>query len=244
VSIIALQSRKGGVGRTTLVALLAEALSRCGLPTTMMDLDPQDSLRLHCGLLEPGPGLSAGGIEHVELRPGLSRVSNSPADLALRLGAMRHAGVSPGAHLARWSHSRDVLIVDTASADTLHTRALENIPHLAVCVFIPDAASLAELAPESSPQTLYVLNQVDHRRPLSESALGLMRHAAGDRFLGLVRRDEAVPEALAHLTPLQDYAPGSVTVADIDVMAGELEIRLAALTVGGEVVEPRRAFGA
>lgn len=242
MSIVVLQSRKGGVGRTTLVALLADALSRRGVSATMMDLDAQDSLRLHCGLAEPSPSLAANGIEHAALTPGLSRVTNSPVDLALRFGAMRHSGVSPEALLARWSHSPDVLIVDTAAADTLHARAFEAVPHLAVTVFIPDGPSLAELEPASD--TLCLLNQVDHRRPLSASALSFLRHAAGERFLGAVRRDEAVPEAVAQLTPLRDYAPESVTLADIDIMAGELQSRLASLSMGGEIAASRRAVGA
>ena len=245
MSIIALQSRKGGVGRTTLAALMADALARRGLSVTLMDLDPQDSLRLHCGILEPAPDLAAAsGVQHVEVRPGLRRVTNSPVDLALRLGAVRHAGVSPQAHFARWSGSREVLIIDTAVADSLHARALEGVPHLVVSIFTPDAASLATLEPQRSEATLHLLNQVDHRRSLSESALAFMRHATGASFLGVVRRDEAVPEALARLVPLREHAPGSVTCTDVDALAAQLEARLAALDLGGEIAAPRRAFGA
>lgn len=243
MSILVLQSRKGGVGRTTLAALIADAFARRGASATLMDLDPQDSLRLHCGILEAGPELAAAqGLQHAVIRPGLNRVTNSPVDLALRLGAMRHAGVSAEAHFARWSHSPEVLIVDTAAAGALHVRAFENVPHLSVSVLIPDAASLAELEPEASADTLFLLNQVDHRRPLSESALGLMRYTAGSRFLGCIRRDEAVPEALAHLAPLGDYAPESVTWTDVEALAGELETRLAALGSGIEAA-PRHALG-
>ena len=49
MTIIAVRSAKGGVGRTSVTALLAAALARRGLDVAVMDLDRQDALRLMCG---------------------------------------------------------------------------------------------------------------------------------------------------------------------------------------------------
>ena len=47
MTIIAIASTKGGVGKTTISANLGMALVRAGRPVVLIDLDPQDALRLH-----------------------------------------------------------------------------------------------------------------------------------------------------------------------------------------------------
>src|SRR3712207_4956924 len=48
--LICVASPKGGVGKTTLSANLADALRRAGRRVVALDLDPQNGLRLHFGL--------------------------------------------------------------------------------------------------------------------------------------------------------------------------------------------------
>ena len=48
--LICVSSPKGGVGKTTLVANLAYALARAGNKVLALDLDVQNSLRLHFGV--------------------------------------------------------------------------------------------------------------------------------------------------------------------------------------------------
>lgn len=235
MSILALRSVKGGVGRTTLTALFAQALAARGRDVAVMDLDAQDSLRLHFGVLEPAdPFADGGGIVLGPAQGGVKRVLNGPVDLALRLGAGARMAAFGQQLLGRWAHGPEILIIDTAAADDLCTRALGRIPHLDLAVALADAASLATLQSLAqtgpAPGTLYLLNQVDHRRPVSESALAFVRHLAGDNLLGHVRRDEAVSEALAHMTPLRDHAPASAAWRDVETLAESLEQRLNQLT--------------
>jgi cellulose biosynthesis protein BcsQ len=48
--LICFASPKGGVGKTTLAANVASGLSRAGQKVIALDLDPQNTLRLHFGV--------------------------------------------------------------------------------------------------------------------------------------------------------------------------------------------------
>ena len=58
VRVIALLNQKGGVGKTTSTVNLGAALARLGLPTLLVDLDPQAHLTLHVGIDPNAPALS------------------------------------------------------------------------------------------------------------------------------------------------------------------------------------------
>ena len=49
MSLICFASPKGGVGKTTLAANVADAMRRQGRRVLVMDFDPQNTLRLHFG---------------------------------------------------------------------------------------------------------------------------------------------------------------------------------------------------
>ena len=49
MTVIAVISPKGGVGKTTVSANLAVSLAAKGHPVRLVDMDPQNALRLHLG---------------------------------------------------------------------------------------------------------------------------------------------------------------------------------------------------
>src|SRR5205823_4787828 len=58
--LICFASPKGGVGKTTLAANIADALRRTGRRVLTLDFDPQNTLRLHYGVaLNDGAGFTA-----------------------------------------------------------------------------------------------------------------------------------------------------------------------------------------
>lgn len=59
---LAVISNAGGSGKTTLSVHLAYALAKKGLKTVLMDLDPQGSATLFCGLEKPEPKMTVAGI--------------------------------------------------------------------------------------------------------------------------------------------------------------------------------------
>ncbi len=54
MNVIAIANQKGGTGKTTSAAAFAVLLSRCGIATHLVDMDPQASLSAAFGLVDPG----------------------------------------------------------------------------------------------------------------------------------------------------------------------------------------------
>jgi hypothetical protein len=96
-------------------------------------------------------------------------------------------------------------------------------------VFGPDLGALARLEdPDQDAvfnRSVFVLNQADRRRPLTESAAAFLRHVAGARYAGEIRRDEAVPESFAALQPLAEYESASGAWHDLEALAADLQMR-------------------
>lgn len=233
MTIIAVRSSKGGVGRTSVTALLAAALARRGVEVAVMDLDRQDALRLMCGEAAGRPAaLEASRLELAATRSGFARVAQDAATCALLMGGGPHAARFAPNVLARWLGAQEVLIVDMPAVEDAAAAAVSALAGLHLRLFLPDVASLAVLQEPSQDEafsrSVFLLNQADRRRPLTDGALGFLRHVAGARFGGEIRRDEAVPEAFASLLPLHEHAPASAAWEDVQALAAQLEVRLAA----------------
>jgi chromosome partitioning protein len=56
MTVIAVISPKGGVGKTTVAVNLASTLAAGGRAVRLVDLDPQNALRLHLGADPADPG--------------------------------------------------------------------------------------------------------------------------------------------------------------------------------------------
>jgi len=232
MTIVAVRSPKGGVGRTSLTALLACALTRGGAAVTALDLDRQDALRLHCGAFEEAPLAQEGTALRLSAAAGgFSRVVRDAAAAPLLAGGPIAAQMASRL-LAPWLGAPEILIVDMPAAEDASSAAVAELAGLHLHLFLPDLGSLATLSdPSADPafsRSAFVLNQADWRRPLSESASAFLRHVVGVRFAGVIRRDEAVPEAFAALQPLPDYAPASGAWCDLTALASEIELRLPA----------------
>ena len=50
MTVITVISMKGGVGKTTVTSNLSATLAKLGKRVLVVDLDPQNALRLHCGI--------------------------------------------------------------------------------------------------------------------------------------------------------------------------------------------------
>jgi MinD-like ATPase involved in chromosome partitioning or flagellar assembly len=233
MTVVVVRSSKGGVGRTSVTALLGCALARRGSDVAVMDLDRQDALRLYCGEInDDRPAFEGGRLQLTRASGGFSRVAQDPATCALLLGGGPLSAHMAPRLLAPWLGTDRILIVDMAASEDAAAAMVADLAGLHLRLFLPDPGSLAKLAEPSGDATFarsaFLLNQADRRRPLTESAASFLRHVAGARFAGEIRRDEAVPEACAALKPLPDYEPASAAWRDIETVAAELELRFAA----------------
>ncbi|MDN3568516.1 cellulose synthase operon protein YhjQ/BcsQ [Paeniroseomonas aquatica] len=250
--LICLASPKGGVGKTTLAANVADALRRRGRRVLSIDFDPQNTLRLHYGVaLADGGGFVAGlpmrrdwrqlarptaaGVAllphgAIDLRGALGLAAALDRDPELLAAPMREILADPGL----------LVVADTAPGASQALSLLAPMAAMVVCVLLADATSAALLPEIDSGRFLgtgtlgalldsrvrVVLNQVDPYSRLSRSAAETVARYLGPRLLGAVCRDEAVAEALASQRMLLDLAPHSRAAEDLREVAGSIEAAL------------------
>lgn len=253
--LIAFASPKGGVGKTTLAANVADALRRSGRTVLALDLDPQNALRLHFGvpLHETGGFMAdlprrpdwralvrrtAAGVmllPHgaIELRAALEQalmLEREPAALALPLREML-------------ADPNLLVVADLPPGPSQVLAVAAPLAAVVVTVLQSEAISAAMLNEVESGRFLgggtmaalyggrlqFVLNGVDLRSRLSRSAAEVVARHLGPRLLGAVSRDEAVAEALAEMRLVQEMAPASAAAGDLRHIARAIEMLLPAM---------------
>ncbi len=250
--LICVASPKGGVGKTTLAANLADGLRRRGRRVLALDLDPQNGLRLHFGV---SPADDAGFTAALPRRPDWrGALRETPSGVLL----LPHGGVSIRESLELWgAMDRDpellagpvramlaetgtTIVVDLPPGATPALQTLTPLADLVIAVLLADGASAALLEDVETGRFLghgtlgaiytgrlqLVLNQVElHSRLALAVAHGAAR-SFGPRLLGGICRDDAVSEALACQQLLLDHAPGSVAAGDLLELVQAVEARL------------------
>jgi cellulose synthase operon protein YhjQ len=251
MTLICFASPKGGVGKTTLAANVANELSRGGTHVIALDLDPQNALRLHFGVsLQDSAGFThllakqpdwrhclRKGPASISLLPyGSSRMDDA-IDLAVAVAATPALLRGPVDDILA---SQDVcLVVDTPPGPSPLMAALLPRIDLLITVFLVDATSVslipavergtsyATRAPASSgPAMGFIFNQFDPRTRLGGVIADAATQHLGDKLLGMVYRDENVAEAIAAQKPLADYAPSSKANHDIAAISHAIQRRL------------------
>lgn len=250
--LICFASPKGGVGKTTLAANIADALRRSGRRVLTLDFDPQNTLRLHYGVpLTDGAGFTAdlpkrpdwrnlarqtaSGVlllPHgaIDIRGALGLSSALERDPELLAAPMRAILSDPGL----------MVVADTPPGPSHALNILAPMAAMVVCVLLADATSAALIPDIDSGRFLgsgtmaalyagrlrVVLNQVDANSRLSRAAAETVARHLGPRLLGAVCRDETVAEALASQRMVLDLAPQSRAAEDLREVARGIEAAL------------------
>jgi cellulose synthase operon protein YhjQ len=244
VKNVAVVSAKGGVGKTTISANLGAYFTRVGRRVLMVDLDPQNALRLHAG------------AQHADVQ-GLSQAtmlqrSWQDAVLSGTAGMTRMKGMDvlphgsiPETDRPRFDRTLDeypdlvatslasirmpddaIVVLDTPPGPSVYLRQALRAADLVLVVILPDAASYATLPSMATLVDTYgkhgaqtplgfIVNQIDVARQLTKDVLQVMRQDLGERLIGLVHEDEAVREALASAMSVLDYDANSRAARDI-----------------------------
>jgi cellulose synthase operon protein YhjQ len=246
--LICFSSPKGGVGKTSLTANIAHALSRAGRRIALLDLDPQNALRLHFGVpLGDTAGFMTRLAGHGDPLAMLRQTPAGPALLphgavdmhqALALGAMLGAdpGLLMGPVQRLLADPELILLADTPPGASQAMAAILPAASLVVVVLLADAASTALLPQVESGAFLgqgtlgslfasrarFVLNQVDPASRLSVSSAESVAGHLGQRLLGAVLRDPALSEALAYQRLVLDHAPEATATRDIRAISAAI----------------------
>lgn len=240
MQVLAFISGKGGVGKTTLAANIAVALAQRKKRVLLIDLDPQNALRLHLGMdPEEIAGLiregiapasvfeSPFGVEFIpfgrvaesELEEFEAHLKQHPDWLAASVASLREVGF-------------DFVILDTPPGPSVYLQQAMQAAQRALLVILADAASYASVARTFSLVDQYtvgrqafqglsvVLNQMPTQGKLGHQVrTALFAEYAHSMVPVAVHRDARVAQALAYERPVLQYEPGCKASLDIQYVA-------------------------
>jgi cellulose synthase operon protein YhjQ len=248
MSVVAVVSMKGGVGKTSTTANLAAAMAlKLGENRVLaLDLDPQNALQWHFGSdasrregvcsqsLQRGDWrevaftnpfgvicLPYGVVSEQEREAFESLLAAEPAWLE---GELERAGLSDD----------HVVLIDMPPGPSVYLNQGFACADLVLIVLLADAGSYSTIVAMEAwideislqrpgLQSLYLLNQVDEAAPLNRDMGEILRQRLGQRLLPIwIHQDEAVSEALAFLQPVLSYDPGCQATDDFHRLAAGL----------------------
>ena len=251
--LICIASPKGGVGKTTVSANLADALRRAGRRVVALDLDPQNGLRLHFGL---HPADLEGFTNVLPRRPDWREALR---DTRSGVRLLPHGAAQMRAALDLWVALEQepdllaaplramlgddpelVVVADTPPGPSPALAVLLSMADLTVAVLLADGASAAvlpdvesgryfgqgALAAVVARRTHLVLNGDDPGSSLSMAVAESAMRGMGERLLGALPRDSAIAEALARQMTLLEAAPNSRAAADLRDIAQAVDAKL------------------
>ena len=246
MSVVCFCSPKGGVGKTSLSINVAGVLARSGLRVLVVDLDVQNSLRLHAGIqLADDRGWAPCLVYGRSIRESVLTAGGNLLVLPFGQvnGSQLHA-VSD--HLARnenWLANTlapfiergFVVVIDTPPGPSVFLDQTRSISTLDIVVLQADATSVSLLSTVESQsflgrppegmhrQVRYVFNLVDMRRKLTRDVTTLLRRRLGQSMIGIVNYDDSFGDAVAHQQLLVDRAPVSKAAADVRGLAAAVQ---------------------
>ncbi|MBS0849219.1 cellulose biosynthesis protein BcsQ [Citrobacter sp. JGM124] len=240
--LICVCSPKGGVGKTTLTANLAYALSRAGNKVLALDFDVQNALRLHFGVpLSETRGFVAKATEVQDWSQSVLTVGTNLFVLPYGEASETQSELFTEAlkqdkhFLARGlntllNYPGLIIIADFPPGPSPALKAISPMADLHLVVLQADSASLSML-PYVENQRLtgdvlnqksghyFILNQTDSRRQVSRDVASFVEQHLGDQLLGMVHRDESAVEANASQQSIFDFNPSSAAAFDIELIA-------------------------
>jgi cellulose synthase operon protein YhjQ len=248
--VLSVISMKGGVGKTSITANLASALSR--LPNApliaVIDLDPQNALQWHFGFNEQqSPGLCSLAVNGGTLRDACVKTDKGTlcypygyADEPTRRDFEALLTEDPEwlkQQLVNLNLPKNtIFLIDTPPGQSPYMAQAISSANIALVVLLADGASYAtaptmetafeEMIPLNPYlKSAYLLNQIDPTNTLANDIQVMLRHRLGERLIPIhISEDEAVREALAFQQ--------SVLVYDENGLAGNDFKSLASWVIG------------
>lgn len=234
MDILTVAIQKGGTGKTTTAAALAQAAAYRGKKCLAIDLDPQGNFSFTLGAAignKPGSyhflegAAAADVIQHI--KPGLDVI---PANWELStVTSDRGSARRLQKALEPLKNNYDVIVIDTPpTAGELQYNALQaatgliiplqaDIYNLQSLYQITDTAKQIQSSNPGLVIKGFILTQHDNRSTIAKQMQQTITDKAaamGVPYLGIVRNAVVVKEAAALQQSLFDYAPNSKPASD------------------------------
>jgi cellulose synthase operon protein YhjQ len=246
--LLCFASPKGGVGKTTLAANVCAEMARAGRRVLAIDLDPQNSFRVHFGVpLQDGAGFMAALVQQLDWRQALRRTKSGvgllpygtlsmddAVEVFIRLTADPELLAQPLRALV--ADPELAIVVDSAPGPSPQLAAILPLADLLVTVLLVDGVSVSLIPSVEAgraygrsihlSRVAFTLNQYDGRTRLGPALLSAAQRHLGTRLLGTVYRDESVAEAAAAQRFVADYAPSSKAAQDLASLTRVIDRRI------------------
>lgn len=231
--IVAIANQKGGTGKSTTAAAIAQAAQHRGLRCLAVDLDPQGNTSF---FLDADTN-TAGAFDLLEGEPAAGVIQKTPQgiDAISANWSLQTIGTSKGSarRLAKAlepiKENYDLIVIDTPpTAGELQTNAMMAgtdlvIPLLADVGSLQGLYQIADTARKIQQQnrglklTGYILTRCGGRSTLAKQMAEIIETRAkenGIPFLMAIREAVAIREAQAWKESLYEYAPKSKPAED------------------------------
>ncbi|KCZ47444.1 cellulose synthase operon protein YhjQ/BcsQ [Hyphomonas pacifica] len=224
MTVISVHSPKGGSGTTLIAARLAMSFAGRGRPVTLIDYTRQDTLKLHFGM-----------VPSQTIQPWQGAEADAPVIGGVRLVKGYGSRMAAEQLVQDFSggDTSQLFIFDISSSNLELRHEISRFADFNLCVLEPSPADLTSLTLLDEGQSIrelqnfgVVLNRVDEQYKLSRHCRRFLAELLGEQYFGIVRRDEAVNEALAQFEVLEKFAPQSVVLRDVTALTNMIEAHL------------------
>lgn len=236
--VIALQGLRGGTGTTSLAAALAWSLSALGESVLVVDLSPDNQLRMHFNMpVQHGRGWMRSALDNQPWQQSAMRYT-------AQLDFIPFGQLTDAERVAFWhassngvTHWADALatlkplynwiLLDIPAGDTPWASAMLQQADRVFNVINADANCHIRLHQQRFlPGSLFLLNQFASVSQSQHDIHQVWLNSLPDLAPVLIHRDEAVAEALMSKQPLGEYRPLSLAAEEVTTLANWMLIHL------------------